>query len=138
MRTAYCERHYLSFAPLVLVPAFTIISSYLICPPDSYTHTLLTCCNAFPEPHVLRISGNIPTASGQWPLTVGPCFPSSPKLFVKAYNAKVTLTGTGGATKLSVTSVLNPFLENSKRQVNSTFGQRLKYITADDLITAPP
>jgi hypothetical protein len=48
-------------------------------------------------------------------------------LFVKAHiNANVTFAGAGGATKLSVTSVLNPFLENSKRLVNLTFGQQVE------------
>jgi accessory colonization factor AcfC len=49
------------------------------------------------------------------------------RLFVRAYiNAKVTFGGAGGATKLSVTSVLNPFLESSKRLVNLTFGQQVE------------
>ena len=56
---------------------------------------------------------------------VGPYFPSSP-ICQGVHQCQGDFAGAGGATKLSVTSILNPLLEDSKRQVNLTFGQQVE------------
>jgi hypothetical protein len=72
------------------------------------------------NPCVLRMSGNLATVlPRQWSKTidhpaVGPCFPSSP-ICQGVHQRQGDFAGAGGATKLSVTSVLNPFMEISKK-----------------------
>jgi hypothetical protein len=113
----WLRRHYLGFAPLV--PAFTDYFKFPFLSPQ-WLHSY--SINVFPEPHVcfaclvmLVMSQLCSRVSSQ--LSPRPCIPSSP-ICQGVHQRQSDFVGAGGATKLSVTGVLNPFMENSKRQVN--------------------